>query len=733
MSLLGMTRREASMNSQQDISGLYKHLLFLAVLLFAGPAGAQPDADFVLQWVDPLRVCAGETFDHVAIRMSNTGDTEWYAEPPNGIMYGLGVRPDPDPDPFWTPTRMWILGDDTVVPGQGYTFQTTLTVTDIPGTYTFQWRMTEANGFGWFGNHTDSLEVEVMPIVPDSEFVDQEIPLEPVEPDSTFDVSITMENTGCVTWSAAGGHMLGSQNPQDNGRWGTQRIYMGTGHTVEPGQTYTFTATLTAPHVPGLYDFQWRMTEGAGYGWFGETTGNIQIQVAGCTLRNPQSTEEDGGDWGNLQAVLNAGQDLVLCPNTTYYLEQRLTYETANQKIYTAGFHWDLERPWNDDAAMAQYCSSAHEHGLDSKATLVVAKANADYDGPEAEGRAIFCRRTDINDDHPVRNVHLVGVEIRGTSLAPLVHSEFPNSPPNSMVLFACEGAHVSCNEMKLPNSPCALHMTSAGRDPITGEPECTDAIVHDNMIGPAGKRGCSSDPVNDWADGIRAACAGTYVKNIITDATDVGIAVFSSNVTVTHNDVLLSGTYETPTLEGCAGGGISMADCYGQTCGATNIKIAWNYVNAEPMEPGSPWPRIDRGIALGNLTWHCEDLLLDGAGTSVMDNIVTGNVAFGMAFNGISDVVVRGNTVATRQDIDYRSADTCDPILDICDRTRGGDIQVALGGCPWCCVCDPHTLHEKDAFTWPKHTMPEACPPEPPVFGGGGTWILCPDCNEVK
>jgi len=708
-------------NSQHDISGFYKYVLFLAVLLYAGPAGAQANADFVIQWVDPLRVCAGETFDHIAIRMNNTGDTLWYAAPPDGIMYGLGVRPDPDPDPFWTPTRMWVLGDDTVNPGQGYTFQTTLTATDTPGTYIFQWRMTEANGVGWFGNHTDSLEVEVLPIVPDSEFVDQEIPLEPVEPASTFNVSITMENTGCVTWSAAGGHMLGSQNPQDNHRWGTQRIYMETGHTVEPGQTYTFSATLTAPSVPGLYDFQWRMTENAGYGWFGETTPNVRIQVGNCVPPSESSNEVSGGDWEHLQAILGARSDLVLCPNMTYYLEKRLLYTCSDQKIYTDGFDFDLVRP--SDEPLGSYCYSTH--GEDSKATLVVAQENQDPAAHDEKAAAIRCPFEDTDGD-AISRIHLVGVVVDGGTMDPYGGNYVVDS---QLVQISSSDAHVSCNEIRDPKNAAALELATGGRDPLTGVPNCSGALVHDNEIGPAGYRACEN-PETLWADGIRAECAGTYIRNEITDATDVGIAIFSPNVTVAYNDILLTAD-DGDTR--CAGGGISMADCFGQTCIATNIQIKGNTIHADPQSPGSAWPRIDRGIALGNLTWHCQDLLLDGAGTSVLDNVVTGNVAFGMAFNGISDVVVRGNTVATRQDIDYRSADTCDPILDICDRTRGGDIQVALGGCPWCCVCDPHTVHDKDAFTWPKHTMPVACPPDPPVFGGGGTWILCPDCSEVK
>ncbi len=96
---------------------------------------------------------------------------------------------------------------------------------------------------------------------------------------TTFTFSITMQNTGSLTWDAVGGdpHNLGSQSPQDTGTWGTGRIGLGAS-TVAPGASFTFTFTATAPATPGTYPFQWRMVHDA-VQWFGGYTPIQSITV----------------------------------------------------------------------------------------------------------------------------------------------------------------------------------------------------------------------------------------------------------------------------------------------------------------------------------------------------------------------------------------------------------------------------------------------------------------------
>jgi hypothetical protein len=73
-----------------------------------------------------------------------------------------------------------------------------------------------------------------------------------------YTVSVTMNNSGTSTWTTDL-YKLGSQNPQDNGTWGTNRVNLAS--SVAPGANYTFTFTVTAPSTPGTYNFQWRMVK----------------------------------------------------------------------------------------------------------------------------------------------------------------------------------------------------------------------------------------------------------------------------------------------------------------------------------------------------------------------------------------------------------------------------------------------------------------------------------------
>lgn len=89
-----------------------------------------------------------------------------------------------------------------------------------------------------------------------------------------------MRNTGDTVWVNFGSnpYHLGSQNPQDNQNWGTNRISLP--YPISPGDEYTFTIPFDNVNLPPhhLYNFQWRMVQD-GVGWFGDYTPNVQIDV----------------------------------------------------------------------------------------------------------------------------------------------------------------------------------------------------------------------------------------------------------------------------------------------------------------------------------------------------------------------------------------------------------------------------------------------------------------------
>jgi uncharacterized protein affecting Mg2+/Co2+ transport len=92
-----------------------------------------------------------------------------------------------------------------------------------------------------------------------------------------FTATVVMNNNGTRTWSTTTSHGLGSQNAQDNTRWGLGRV--GLGAVTSPGQNATFTFNCTAPSTPGTYPFDWKMVQD-GVEWFGATaTGSITVNA----------------------------------------------------------------------------------------------------------------------------------------------------------------------------------------------------------------------------------------------------------------------------------------------------------------------------------------------------------------------------------------------------------------------------------------------------------------------
>jgi hypothetical protein len=203
----------------------------------------------------------------VSITMKNVGTTTWQQ---TGHGYELGFQPDGgDWATYWPP-----LPAD-VAPGSPVTFNFNMTAASTPGTYNLQFRMW--NNWGWFGDRTDKVAVTVLAPSNQSEFVSQTVPAS-MSAGEAYNVTIKMKNIGNTTWDAGTGYKLGSQNPQDNTRWGTSRAVLT--NSVPPGGTAVLTFQVWAPGKAGSYNFQWRMLR-EGVEWFGPSTPNLVISVKG--------------------------------------------------------------------------------------------------------------------------------------------------------------------------------------------------------------------------------------------------------------------------------------------------------------------------------------------------------------------------------------------------------------------------------------------------------------------
>jgi len=131
------------------------------------------------------------------------------------------------------------------------------------------------DGVEWFGELTDIVSIPVNYNRYQAQFVSQTVK-SVMYVGEFYNVSITMKNTGSTIWPGGTTIKLGSQNPQDNSTWGTNRVVLP--NAVWPGSQYTFNFTVTAPSRIGSYNFQWRMLE-EGVQWFGDYTPNVVVQV----------------------------------------------------------------------------------------------------------------------------------------------------------------------------------------------------------------------------------------------------------------------------------------------------------------------------------------------------------------------------------------------------------------------------------------------------------------------
>jgi hypothetical protein len=111
----------------------------------------------------------------------------------------------------------------------------------------------------------------------------------------SYSVSVTMQNTGGTTWTAAQLYRLGAVNPYDNTTWGFSRVGLGSAESVAPGQQKTFTFTVTAPTVVGTYNFQWRMVQD-GVAWFGDLSANVAVRRTIARARSRLSGCRDYGE-----------------------------------------------------------------------------------------------------------------------------------------------------------------------------------------------------------------------------------------------------------------------------------------------------------------------------------------------------------------------------------------------------------------------------------------------------
>lgn len=150
----------------------------------------------------------------------------------------------------------------------------------------------------------------------------------------SYTVHVTVKNTGNKTWD--GYYRLGAVGESDP--FATTRQWLPTGTTVAPGQSYTFTYTMTAPKTPGTYTTDWRMVH-EGVTWFGSS---ISYNVNVVDYIKPKvSHQVSNTKWTNQPVKITitasdteSGVKSIKLPNNSIQNLETTTYTVSSNGIY---------------------------------------------------------------------------------------------------------------------------------------------------------------------------------------------------------------------------------------------------------------------------------------------------------------------------------------------------------------------------------------------------------------
>lgn len=432
----------------------------------------------------------------------------------------------------------------------------------------------------------------------DARFVSQQVP--PVMgTGERAAVQLTMRNVGTAAWSEAEGHRLGSQNPQDNGTWGTGRVYLPAGASVAPGGAHTFVFEAQAPGTPGVYDFQWRMLQEQ-VEWFGQATPNVSVAVESSDITVCEALRPLAGTQNDASAALQACIDatpaagVLEVPAGIFRIDHQVRIHARPIVLRTEGANAAAERCAPDDHGCAELRASA-AFG-DTGGILQV----------QADGSVV---------DHLVIHGNKAGRQ--GTPSA-VQCSQYNNAYGHNM--------RMTCNGCTLSNSVTRDALCGTGCE-VAGAG--SGVTVTRNTIANNGVH----DAEGMWADGltVHEYADSTFTHNQIFDNTDVDL-IFGACVncmiqdnTIWHADAFSQSSFAAMMIHTWPGqsGDYTGADVSGNTidCGSSK--------------------RCGFGLLLGSDAWYVTDV----HGGSVHHNTVR-NAQQGVLIDDVHDMAVYDNPV---------------------------------------------------------------------------------------
>jgi hypothetical protein len=231
------------------------------------------DAIYLSQ-TTPRDMNAGQSYG-VSISMKNSGRSVWRQG--NYSLKLINVTE--------ATSKTWSINsvdvNSSVSPGDAVVFNFTI-IAPVEGNYNMQWQMADGNAF--FGEPCTTIPIKVIGSVPppvsdlvtdNAKFVSQTVPGS-MEAGQTYDVIVTMKNTGTVTWNPGENRLKISTKGADNtGNWSVANVELSS--PVYSGTDVTFSFKVTAPDKEGYYNFQSQIVKAEKF--FGEPSTNVIVNV----------------------------------------------------------------------------------------------------------------------------------------------------------------------------------------------------------------------------------------------------------------------------------------------------------------------------------------------------------------------------------------------------------------------------------------------------------------------
>jgi hypothetical protein len=166
-----------------------------------------------------------------------------------------------------------------------------------------------------------------------------------MEPGKSYDVSISMKNTGSTTWQKGNYKLrLMNQTESISKLWGISDIDLGS--NIGPNESVTFSFSLKAPETPGDYNLQYQLANGNAF--FGEPSANIPVTVTDANVPPVKSdvNYNSAFKYHNLPAEVVEGgvYDIVITMRNTG--STAWVPKEDNLKITTSMVN-DTKTPWD--------------------------------------------------------------------------------------------------------------------------------------------------------------------------------------------------------------------------------------------------------------------------------------------------------------------------------------------------------------------------------------------------